>query len=133
MEPPEDEVDADVDAEVVASELFRSMVTLATQSRQLDKQFKGLLTKIQEKPLGSVLSPKAATCKWLQSIGLPHDMISYDDFLTAFFDSYEAEGRLDLATRTLELRPAEAKLLELPANTPVSVFQFLGALPRLFS
>jgi len=60
-------------------------------------------------------------------------MISYDDFLTSFFSMYEKEGRLDFATRTIELRPTEAKLLELPADQPISVFQFLGALPRIFN
>jgi hypothetical protein len=120
-------------SEELCEELFTTMVTLATQSRSVDKQFKTILKNIQERPLGSILSPKAATCKWLQSVGIPHDMISYEEFLAAFFTLYEKEGRLDFATRTLELKPVEAKLLELPADQPIHVLQFLGALPRIFN
>lgn len=119
-------------SEELCEELFTTMVTLAMQSRAVDKQFKTIIKRMQDKPLGSILSPKAATGRWLQSIGLPHDILSYDEFLVAFFALYEKEGRLDLATRTLELKPTEAKLLELPADEPVSVFQFLGALPKMF-
>ena len=133
MEPIEDISVDDSDIEDICKELFTTTVELAMQSRIIDKQFTTLLKRVQEKPLGSILSPKAATTRWLQSIGLPHDMISYDDFITAFFILYESEGRLDFATRTLELRPTEAKLLELPSDQPVSVFQFLGALPRIFN
>jgi hypothetical protein len=120
-------------SEELCEELFKTMVSLATHSRAVDKQFKEILKKIQEKQMSSTLSPKAATSRWLQSIDIPHDILSYDEFLTAFFGLYEKEGRLDLATRTLELKPTEAKLLELPADQPVSVFQFLGALPKLFN
>ena len=120
-------------SEEICEELFVTMVTLATQSRAVDKQFKDILKNIQERPLGSILSPKAATARWLQSIGLPHDMLSYDEVLTAFFTLYEKEGRLDFATRTLELKPVEAKLLDLPADQPIHVLQFLGALPRIFN
>lgn len=120
-------------SEELCEELFATMVTLATQSRAVDKQFKTILKSIQDKPLGSILSPKAATGRWLQSIGLPDDMLSYDEFIVAFFALYEKEGRLDLATRTLELKPTEAKLLELPSDEPVSVFKFLGALPKMFN
>lgn len=120
-------------SEEICEELFATMVTLATQSRAVDKQFKDILKNIQERPLGSILSPKAATARWLQSIGIPHDMISYDEFLAAFFTLYEKEGRLDFATRTLELKPVEAKLLDLPADQPIHVLQFLGALPRIFN
>ena len=137
MESPKDEPsEASEDtrtSEELCENLFTTMVTLATQSRIVDKQFKEILKKVQEKQLGSTLSPKAATSRWLQSIGIPHDMISYEEFVSAFFVLYEKEGRLDLATRTLELKPTEAKLLELPADQPVSVFQFLGALPKLFN
>jgi hypothetical protein len=63
---------------------------------------------------------------------MPHGIIEYDEFIGVFFELYEREGRLDLATRTLELKPTEAKLLDLPADQPISVFQFLGALPKLF-
>lgn len=133
MEPIEDISADDSDIEDICKELFTTTVELAMQSRIIDKQFTTLLKRVQEKPLGSILSPKAATIRWLQSIGLPHDMISYDDFITAFFILYESEGRLDFATRTLELRPTEAKLLELPSDCPISVFQFLGALPRIFN
>lgn len=133
MEPIEDISVDDSDIEDICKELFTTTVELAMQSRIMDKQFTTLLKRVEEKPLGSILSPKAATTRWLQSIGLPHDMISYDDFITAFFILYESEGRLDFATRTLELRPTEAKLLELPSDQPVSVFQFLGALPRIFN
>lgn len=132
MELTEDYTD-DSALEDICKELFNTTVQLAMQSRSLDKQFTTLLKRVQEKPLGSILSPKAATGRWLQSIGIPHDMISYDDFLTSFFSMYEKEGRLDFATRTIELRPTEAKLLELPADQPISVFQFLGALPRIFN
>jgi len=132
MELTEDYTD-DSALEDICKELFTTTVQLAMQSRSLDKQFTTLLKRVQEKPLGSILSPKAATGRWLQSIGIPHDMISYDDFLTSFFSMYEKEGRLDFATRTIELRPTEAKLLELPADQPISVFQFLGALPRIFN
>jgi len=120
-------------SEEICEELFATMVTLATQSRTVDKQFKDILKNIQERPLGSILSPKAATARWLQSIGIPHDMISYEEFLAAFFALYEKEGRLDFATRTLELKPVEAKLLELPADQPINVLQFLGALPKMFN
>ena len=120
-------------SEELCEELFTTMVTLATHSRAVDKQFKDILKKIQEKQMSSTLSPKAATSRWLQSIDIPHDILSYDEFLAAFFGLYEKEGRLDFATRTLELKPTEAKLLELPADQPVSVFQFLGALPKLFN
>lgn len=120
-------------SEEICEELFATMVTLATQSRAVDKQFKDILKNIQERPLGSILSPKAATARWLQSIGIPHDMISYEEFLAAFFALYEKEGRLDFATRTLELKPVEAKLLDLPADQPIHVLQFLGALPRIFN
>ena len=120
-------------SEELCEELFTTMVGLATHSRAVDKQFKDILKKIQERQMSSTLSPKAATSRWLQSIDIPHDMISYDEFLTAFFALYEKEGRLDLATRTLELKPTEAKLLDLPADQPVSIFQFLGALPRMFN
>jgi hypothetical protein len=132
MELTEDYTD-DSALEDICKELFTTTVQLAMQSRSLDKQFTTLLKRVQEKPLGSILSPKAATGRWLQSIGIPHDMISYDDFLTSFFSMYEKEGRLDFATRTIELRPTEAKLLELPADQPISVFQFLGSLPRIFN
>jgi len=132
MELTEDYTD-DSALEDICKELFNTTVQLAMQSRSLDKQFTTLLKRVQEKPLGSILSPKAATGRWLQSIGIPHDMISYDDFLTSFFSMYEKEGRLDFATRTIELRPTEAKLLELPSDQPISVFQFLGALPRIFN
>ena len=132
MELTEDYAD-DSALEDICKELFNTTVQFAMQSRSLDKQFTTLLKRVQEKPLGSILSPKAATSRWLQSIGIPHDMISYDDFLTSFFSMYEKEGRLDFATRTIELRPTEAKLLELPADQPISVFQFLGALPRIFN
>jgi len=132
MELTEDYTD-DSALEDICKELFSTTVQLAMQSRSLDKQFTTLLKRVQEKPLGSILSPKAATGRWLQSIGIPHDMISYDDFLTSFFSMYEKEGRLDFATRTIELRPTEAKLLELPSDQPISVFQFLGALPRIFN
>lgn len=132
MELTEDYTD-DSALQDICKELFNTTVQLAMQSRSLDKQFTTLLKRVQEKPLGSILSPKAATGRWLQSIGIPHDMISYDDFLTSFFSMYEKEGRLDFATRTIELRPTEAKLLELPADQPISVFQFLGALPRIFN
>jgi hypothetical protein len=114
-------------------DLFSTMTALATVSRKVDKQFKQILKKLDDRPLGSILSPKPATGKWLQSIGLPHDMISYDHFLKSFFDIYEKEGRLDLATRTLQLRAPEAKLLGLPADVPVTIFRFLGALPHMFS
>jgi hypothetical protein len=120
-------------SEEICEELFATMVTLATQSRAVDKQFKDILKNIQERPLGSILSPKAATARWLQSVGIPHDMISYEEFLAAFFTLYEKEGRLDFATRTLELKPVEAKLLDLPADQPIHVLQFLGALPRIFN
>lgn len=120
-------------SEELCEELFTTMVTLATQSRSVDKQFKDILKNIQDKPLGSILSPKAATSRWLQSVGIPHDMISYEEFLAAFFALYEKEGRLDFATRTLELKPVEAKLLDLPADQPIHVLQFLGALPRIFN
>ena len=120
-------------SEELCEELFTTMVTLATQSRAVDKQFKDILKNIQERPLGSILSPKAATSRWFQSVGIPHDMLSYDEFLTAFFTLYEKEGRLDFATRTLELKPTEAKLLELPADQPIPVLQFLGALPKIFN
>ena len=122
-----------VPSEDICEELFATMVSLATQSRIIDKQFKTILKKLEDRPLSSILSPKAATSRWLQSIGLPHDMLSYDEFLAAFFVHYEKEGRLDLATRTLELKPTEAKLLDLPANQPIPVLQFLGALPRIFN
>jgi len=138
METSESSEDADSSeggrsSEELCEELFTTMVTLATQSRSVDKQFKTILKNIQERPLGSILSPKAATCKWLQSVGIPHDMISYEEFLAAFFTLYEKEGRLDFATRTLELKPVEAKLLELPADQPIHVLQFLGALPKIFN
>lgn len=133
MEPIEDISAEDSDIEDICKELFTTTVELAVQSRIMDKQFTTLLKRVQEKPLGSILSPKAATIRWLQSIGLPHDMISYDEFVTSFFILYESEGRLDFATRTLELRPTEAKLLELPSDCPISVFQFLGALPKIFN
>jgi len=132
MELIEDCAD-DSPLEDICKELFTTTVQLAVQSRSLDKQFTTLLKRVQEKPLGSILSPKAATGRWLQSIGLSNDMISYDDFITFFFIMYEREGRLDFATRTLELRATEAKLLELPSDQPISVFQFLGALPRIFN
>lgn len=122
-----------VPSEDICEELFATMVSLATQSRIIDKQFKTILKKLEDRPLSSMLSPKAATSRWLESIGLPHDMLSYDEFLAAFFTLYEKEGRLDLATRTLELKLTEAKLLDLPANQPIPVLQFLGALPRIFN
>ena len=127
-----DDVDVgDASSEFLCEQLLKAATILAEQSRELDKQFKALLKKIQDRP-GSVLSPKAATARWLQSIGLPHEIVEYNEFIGAFFELYEKEGRLDLATRTLELKPTEAKLLDLPADQPVSVFQFLGALPKLF-
>jgi hypothetical protein len=138
MESPNEDVPSESSedthtSEELCEELFTTMVSLATHSRAVDKQFKEILKKIQERQMSSTLSPKAATSRWLQSIDIPHDILSYDEFLTAFFGLYEKEGRLDLATRTLELKPTEAKLLELPADQPVSVFKFLGALPKLFN
>jgi hypothetical protein len=99
------ETEEDINSsEEICEELFATMIMLSTQSRAVDKQFKQILKKVQEKQMGSTLSPKAATARWLQSIGIPHDMISYEDFLSAFFALYEKEGRLDLATRTLGLK-----------------------------
>jgi len=135
MEPSESSYSSEDahSSEELCEELFTTMVSLATQSRAVDKQFKTILKNIQERPIGSILSPKAATSRWLQSVGIPHDMISYEEFLAAFFTLYEKEGRLDFATRTLELKPVEAKLLELPADQPIHVLQFLGALPKIFN
>jgi len=135
MEPSESSYSSEDahSSEELCEELFTTMVSLATQSRAVDKQFKTILKNIQERPIGSILSPKAATSRWLQSVGIPHDMISYEEFLAAFFTLYEKEGRLDFATRTLELKPVEAKLLDLPADQPIHVLQFLGALPRIFN
>jgi hypothetical protein len=124
--------DETASSEDMCADLFTTMVSLAVQSRDVDKQFKTIIKKMEEKSIGSSLSPKAATTRWLRTVGLPHETLSYEEFATAFFTLYEKEGRLDFATRTVELRPTEAKLLELPADQPVSVFQFLGSIPKMF-
>lgn len=127
---------SDDDEDTICKELWTTAEVLYNQITECSTLFKSIIDKISDKSCISdtrILSPKTAKAKkWLKSIGGPEDFITYDEFLDLFFDLYEREGRLDFATRTLTMRPADAAIFQLEADTPVSIYSFLGQMPHVF-
>ena len=132
MEEPVD----DTSVEEICKELQLTAKALYDQTKSCDATYKIILEKLADKSLLSsshALFPKtAAVSKWLKTLNAPQELITYDEFLEIFFSLYETERRLDFATRTLHLRPKDAKLFGLAEDTPISIYAFLGALPRVF-
>jgi 3-oxoacyl-[acyl-carrier-protein] synthase-3 len=114
-----------------SEELLKYGIALASST------WKELCEKIADKSSvtsSRILFPKtAAVSRWLKTLSLPQEIVTYDEFQNTFLDLYEKDGRLDFATRSLQLRPKDAKLFGLSADTPVTIFALLGALPRIFS
>lgn len=130
------EEDDDTSSDVICKELCVVTKVLYDESKQCETLYKEVLQKIKDKAKSStshILVPKTvATTKWLKSLNAPSELITYDEFLDVFFDLYETEGRLDFDSRTLTLRPADAKILGVHEST-ISIYSFLGALPHIFS
>lgn len=126
--------DDDIPSEDICKELWITAKVLYNQTKECDAAYSVLRQKIIDKSLIHTFTPKtAAVRKWLKSLSLSEDVILYDEFLDAFFDLYEKEGRLDFASRTLSLRAKDAKVFGLVADTPITIYSFLGALPSAFS
>lgn len=130
------EEDDDTSSDVICKELCVVAKVLYDESKQCETLYKEVLQKIKDKAKSStshILVPKTvATTKWLKSLNAPSELITYDEFLDIFFDLYEIEGRLDFDSRTLTLRPADAKILGVHESI-ISIYSFLGALPHIFS
>ena len=128
---------SDDDEDTICKELLTTAEALYNQIIECTTLFKTILEKISDKSsitATRILSPKtSAAKKWLRLLGGTEEFITYDEFLDLFFDLYEREGRLDFATRTLTLRPVDATLFQLEADVPVSIYSFLGQLPRVFT
>ena len=121
----------------ICKELQLTAEALYEQTKVCDARYKELCEKIADKSSvtsSRILFPKtAAVSRWLKTLSLPQEIVTYDEFLNTFLDLYEKDGRLDFATRSLQLRPKDAKLFGLSADTPVTIFALLGALPCVFS
>lgn len=131
-----EEADDNTSSAELCKELCVVANVLYDESKQCETVYKDILQKIRDKAKSStshILVPKTvATTKWLKSLNAPSEIVTYDEFLDIFFDLYETEGRMDFNSRTLTLRPTDAKILGLHADT-LSIYTFLGALPRVFS
>ena len=127
---------SDISSEDICKELRLTAETLYKQTNECNTLYKEICEKIAAKSSLSssyILLPKTTHVKkWLRTLDAPQEFITYNEFLELFFDLYEREGRLDFATRSLVLRSAEAKIFELEAETPVSIYRFLGKLPSVF-
>jgi len=124
MESDEDDTSVDV----IFQELMQSVGELKGQVEDCTAVFRQFCRKLA----GHRLRPRTATVKkWLTTLGLPASGLTYDDFLDAFLGLYEEEGRLDFATRTLVLRPQDARIFKLQET--VTIYAFLGAFPNVFS
>jgi hypothetical protein len=130
------EEDDDTSSDVICKELCVVAKVLYNESKECESRYKDILQKIKDKsksPISHILIPKTvAVTKWLKSLNAPSEVITYDEFLDVFFELYEREGRLDFDSRTLSLRPNDAKILGLHADT-ISIYTFLGNLPQVFS
>ena len=127
----------DVSSKEICKELWITAKVLYNQTKECDTAYGALRQKIIDKSLTQALIPKtSAVRKWLKTLcgGIQlYEVISYDEFLDAFFTLYEKEGRLDFASRTLSLRAKDAKVFGLIADTPITIYSFLAALPSVFS
>lgn len=132
-----EEADDDTSSDVICKELCVVANVLYDESKQCENRYKEILQKIKDKAksaISHILVPKTvAATKWLKSLNAPSEVITYDEFLEIFFHIYETEGRLDFDSRTLMLRPKDAKILGLHPDTPLSIYVFLGNLPQVFS
>jgi hypothetical protein len=131
------EEDDDTSSDIICKELCVVAKVLYNESKECESRYKDILQKIKDKSKSTtshILLPKTVTAtKWLKSLNAPSEVITYDEFLDVFFDLYEREGRLDFDSRTLMLRPKDAKILGLHPDTPTSIYVFLGNLPQVFS
>ena len=128
MESDED----DTLAEDICKELCSTAKELSEMVTSTSVLYEAICEKIAEKNTNAhIMRPKPATKKWLKGLGAPTSVITYDEFLDIFLTLYEKEGRMDFATRTLVLRPEDAKLFDLPETS--SIYALLGALPSVFN
>lgn len=126
--------DDDTLAEDICKELRQTVKELSEQVDKTALIYESVCMKIAEKEAvlnNHILTPKdKAAKKWLKTLSLNSSILTYDEFLDAFLTLYEKEGRMDFATRTLVLRPEDAKILGL--SEMVSIYALLGALPSVF-
>jgi F0F1-type ATP synthase delta subunit len=127
--------DDDTLAEDICKELSQTAKELSEQVETTTRLYESVCMKIAEKEAmlaNYILTPKdKAAKKWLKTLSLNSSVLTYDEFLDAFLTLYEKEGRMDFATRTLVLRPEDAKLFDLPETS--SIYALLGALPTVFN
>lgn len=124
METDED----DIGVEEICEELIQTATQLKAQIDSCTDVYNQLCCKIS----GNILKPKTASVKkWLKALGLPDNGLTYDDFLDTFLGLYEEECRMDFATRSLVLRPQDAKIFKLDGT--VTIYALLGAFPNVFT
>jgi hypothetical protein len=129
-----EDLDTSTTEEICASintlteEMFRTSEEIQVTGRRI-------LRRIKANPdWGSsiVLSPKSPMTKWMKTVNFEKETYTFNEFMCFFLDFYAAQDRLDFPTRSLILREEEAKLFDLPAETPVNFFIFMSRMPFVF-
>jgi|LauGreDrversion4_2_1035121.scaffolds.fasta_scaffold268113_2 hypothetical protein len=130
-----DELDT-VSSEEICKEITVAARTLRAAVAEIDQRGRKILKRVEVEPLwGSEMElfPRMTTLKWLKSeLCFVKETYTFDEFMCFFLDLYAGEGRLDFETFSLKLRKADAAILELSAEVPVTLFQVISKLPILF-
>lgn len=124
--------------EVLCQEIKQAAVTLEKHAAETYTTTRRILKRMKSAPPdldpSIPLTPKEPLASWLGEHGILASSISFEEWFSLFLATYaETEPhRLDYVSRTIYLRETDAHLLQLPADTPTSIFQLLSRLPLLF-
>ena len=110
--------------------------TIKNQAFEIDKDFQSVFEKIKDYRDSiddeTTLIAKPRLKQWLVQRGMS-PILSFHEFFEVFLEEHKTEGRLDLATRTIDLRE-DARSLFRPKfkKQPVYFLDFLHSIDQLF-
>ena len=122
-------------SEDICMEIRETARGIEEAAKEADTGFRRIFKKLRTQTPSIeefILKPKAATKKWLLTLGHKEDTILYGDFMKLFLDLCAQEKRLDMETRTLTLSKTEAAIFQLKTDAPMSIFAFMASLPSAF-
>lgn len=106
------------------------------QAKSIEKGFEETFEKVKayrdsvEDDTSLIAKPRMKI--WLEKRGMP-PIVSFSEFFELFLEEHREEGRLDIDTRTIDLRE-DARELFRPKlkTTKIHILDFLGHLDQLF-
>jgi hypothetical protein len=127
---PETDVEGDLSVDDILTRIREQARTIEKSFEDTFERIKAYRESLENEDANLIAKPRMKI--WLEKRQMP-PIVSFSEFFEVFLEEHKEEGRLDIGTRTIDLRE-DARDLFRPKlkTTKIHILDFLGHLDQLF-